>query len=474
MGSKPGGDKKGKGGGGDNLPKDLMSDYARLSSRSEDLAIQNAERQRDLWNLGGAGVTAMQKSLPQYQNLLGSATENVMGLTSDLKQEGYDRSAYERAMLQGYAGNPALVQQMGNMGVNPQLTYARGMANLAPIYGNQDIINQQLAMSRKLSNPSNSPNQAGRLVTVGNQLTSEANLVGNQLTPLRQQTLGTLNDVAQGKISPAIQELFTSAGGTRERDILELQMRNARNNLIENSGAQGGMLERNLAALETQRALGLAEQESRRTDQQRQLAANLFGIATEQGISAPQQEAGLRGQAANAYNLAGQQQIASSGLLNNNFAAAAGLLQSAGQQRQSGLTGAMTAMDAAAARDLSGRQFQQQSYINAQNLAQQLAGQYGTGADALRLAAPQMTGQGLAMAYQGLTSPFLPAQYLSQIPIDSPSNYLSPAMSGYANIMGTKMDAISQQRAAKAQQDAATGQAVGALGSAAIMAMMMT
>jgi hypothetical protein len=464
--------------GGDSkppvLPDDLLSDYSRYATRAENWAVDNAHHQNYLWDLGAYGAQQMQNRVPVYGNMANSAADNTLNNAYMLSGDAWNRSAYERSMLRGVEGIPGYLPAIGTSAIDPQMSYARGMMQFAPAYQNQDIINRQIEMSKNLINQANSGNQLDRLVGVGEHLNKMGENIGNQLLPLRGQTLSTLNDVSQGRISPAIQELFTSAGGTRERDILELQMNNARNRLMETSGAQGGLLERNLAALETQRALGLAEQESRRTDQQRQLAANLFGTAMEQGITAPQQEAGLRGQAASVYDLAGKQQMGSLGQLGSNYTAAAGLLQSAEQQRQTGLTGALGALDTAASRDLAARQFYQQSFVQSQQLAQQLAAQYGAGADQINLAFPEMAKQALGMGYLGLTAPFLPAQSLGQIPIGNPMNYLSPAKQGHTDLMATKAGAVNDRIKIQAEQDAATTQAMGSIGTAAIMAAVLT
>jgi hypothetical protein len=289
-----------------------------------------------------------------------------------------------------------------------------------------------------------SPQQQAGWQTLG---ASQA--IGGQLQPLRGQALDTLSQAAQGRISPQIQQLFTDAGGTRERDLLELQTQQARNRLMETTGSAGGSLDRNLAALEAQRVYGLGEQEARRTNAQRQLASQLFGTATEQGLTAPAQQAQLAGQAA-------------------------GIFGSAEQQRQAGLTGALGAVETAAQRELAGRAFQQQAMVQGQQLAQQMGAQLGQGADALRLAAPEQLGQATALYNQQLLAPSIAPGVLGQGRVESPAAYLSPVLSGQVGLAGGNMAASSDAAQAQAQQEASNAQAAGSLiatvGTAALLA----
>ena len=215
--------------------------------------------------------------------------------------------------------------------------------------------------------------------------------------------------------------------------MLELQTQQARNQLISRSGAQGGALDRNLAAIEAQRVYGLGEQEARRTNAQRQLAGQMFGQATEQGITAPQQQAALAGQAS-------------------------GIFGSVEQQRQAGLTGALGAVESAAARELEGRNFQQQALIQSQQLAQQYGAQLAEGADVLRLAAPEQLGQATALYNQQWMAPNSGASVLGQAPVESSAAYLGPVASGQAGILGSYLGADTAANAAASAERIAAGQ----------------
>ena len=270
----------------------------------------------------------------------------------------------------------------------------------------------------------------------GQQVGGLAGQVGQELGGIRGNTLDTLSDVSQGRISPAIQELFTDAGGARERDILELQFQNARRRIIEGAGAQGGDLNRNLARLEGTRALGLAEQESRRTNQQRQLAQQLFGVATQTGLGAPGAEAALRGQAG-------------------------GLFAQSEAQRQSGLQGSLGALDAALGRDLQGQAATQSGLAQSQALSQALAQQFGQNADQFLFAQPGLFGQQAGFEQGAATSPGLATSLLQGLPVNNPASFLGP----------TGQILSQQQIAAQQAQTAANtgfGQLLGTAGIAAL------
>lgn len=289
-------------------------------------------------------------------------------------------------------------------------------------------------------NPALSPPESqGGLAGIqqqGQDLGGLANTVQTELGTLRGNALGTLNQVSQGQVPEAVQGLFTDAGGARERDILELQFQNARNQAFQQAGAQGGGLDRNLALLSQGRALGIAGQEERRTDAQRQLAQNLFGVATQAGLGAPGEVAGLRGQSAS-------------------------VLSGAEGQRQSSLQGSLSALDTALGRELQGQQASIAGLSQSQQLAQQLAGQIGQNADQFLFAQPGLFGQEAGLLQNIAGAPGLPTSLLQGLPINNPAGLLGPAQ-----------QTLSQQQIAAQQAQAAEnagfGQLLGTAGIAAL------
>lgn len=379
---------------------------------------------------------------------------------------------------------------------------------------------------------------------------------GAELAGLRGQTLGTLSQVAEGEVPQAVQDLFTNVGGA-ERDILERQFQNARSNLMESTGNIGGSLTRNLGALEASRAIAIAQQEAARTNQQREMARGLFGLATEQGLDAPGQQAGLLaqaggltqgaeqlrqggvglgagilsdleaqrragiGQAASIEGQLAQQRLEGLGLAGQTFAqieaqrqagleAGAGIygnleaqrqaglglgadifaglegqrqagLMGQGQlfaqaegQRQSGLTGALGALDAAAARDMQARLAQQQGYLTAGQFAQDLAAQYGAGADQLLLNAPNLMGQAAQIQQGILGASGIPAGILAGVNLAPGAGYFGSSASAGGNVTGGMVQQGAGQRASSSAAAGGVGQLIGTLGSAAITGAMLT
>jgi hypothetical protein len=268
--------------------------------------------------------------------------------------------------------------------------------------------------------------------------------VGQDLSGLRGNTLNTLEQVSRGQMPQAITDLFRGTAGP-ERDVLEMQFQNARNQMLERSPTLGGNLSSNLANLDTNRAISLAQQEQARGDQARAVAANLFGMSAEQGLTAPGQQAGLYGQASSMF---GQ----------------------AEQGRQGALSGALSAMDTAAQRDLQAQMQQQAALVQQQQLAQSLAGQYGANADQLQMALPGILGQIASLAQGQAVAPAIPAQILQGVNLTPGSSYLGQAMQGNQGLIGSSMDAQIANQQAASQGAGGTGALIGQLGGAALMA----
>lgn len=418
---------KGGGGGASTLNVDpaLRSDFNNQSRYMDEIAFRNEGQRNAQYNALSQAGGQIYGNTPWYQQQVGSAGNTITNLAQQNVGLADQRQAREMNALLPFSTTAQDVRNTGTAALAPQIDYAMQQMQYAPQYGNQTNINPQ--------------QQAGWSAL------GASTAVGSQLNPLRGQALDTLSQASQGQISPQIQQLFTDAGGARERDLLELQTQQARNQLMSRSGSSGGAMDRNLAAIEAQRVYGLGEQEARRTNAQRQLGAQMFGQATEQGLTAPQQQAQLAGQAS-------------------------GIFGSVEQQRQAGLTGALGAVETAASRELAGRTFQQQAQVQAQQLAQQYGAQLGQGADALRLAAPEQLGQASALYQQQLMAPSLGASVLAQAPVESAASYLSPVIGAQSGIMGSNIaasTAASQQGNPNAQ---AAGQLIGTLGSAALLA----
>ena len=261
--------------------------------------------------------------------------------------------------------------------------------------------------------------------------------MGQELAGIRGATLGTLSEVAQGRLPTAIENLFTGAGSNVERDILERQFQRARARTIEGVGGRGGALERNLAALEGQRALGVAGIAGRQAQARQNLASQLFGVATQAGLGAPEQEARLRGQAA-------------------------GIFGTGEAQRQAGLRGSLQALDTAFGRDLASRQQAIEGLSRSQVLGQQLAQQFGRGADQFLLARPGALSQLAQLQQQLGVAPGLPTSLLQGTQTPGGTGLLGSAGQSLAS-----QQQLEQQRAAAQQQQ--TGQLAGAaLGALAL------
>jgi hypothetical protein len=422
---------KGGGNGGGAAPVDpgLQAQFNDQARYNNEMGFRNeAQRNAQYGAFEQAGAN-IYSNTPWYQQQVGNAANTITGMAQNNIGLADQRQGRELNTLAPFQNTAQNVANTGNAALGPQVDYAMQQLGYAPQYTSQGYINPQA--------------QAGQ------QTLNASQAVGNQLDPLRGQALSTLSAASQGQISPQIQQLFTDAGGTRERDLLELQTQQARNKIMSTSGSAGGAMDRNLAALEAQRVYGLGQQEASRTNAQRQLASQMFGQATEQGLTAPAQQAALATQAG-------------------------GLFGSAEQQRQAGLTGALGAVETAASRELAGRSFQQQALVQGQQLAQQLGAQYGQGADALRLAAPEQLGQASALYNQQLMAPSLGASVLGQGPRDSAASYLGPTLGSLGGVIGGNQAAASAaQQSASAQSTSNTQQAAqlaATVGTVALMA----
>jgi hypothetical protein len=120
-----------------------------------------------------------------------------------------------------------------------------------------------------------------------------------QTRPLRTTTIDTLLRVLQGE-RPENFRVFAP-----EREALEGQFRNAQANTIAQTPTRGGQLYANLNALEAQRALGVASQES-------DVRRNAFAQALSVGFGTPSVAFGGLGAAGNLFGTQGELQGQSS------------------------------------------------------------------------------------------------------------------------------------------------------------------
>lgn len=313
---------------------------------------------------------------------------------------------------------------------------------------------------------------------LGNAAAAVARRNEQELFPLRGQTVQNLTQIAQGQTPQAVQNLANVPGQALQRDILEAQFQNARNRLIE-QGQAGGGLNANLAGLEAQRALGVAGIQAQQAAAEQQLNRDLFGAATQAGLGANQDQANLLRQGADIFGLQGQQGIGSEqvrqsaiGLGGNligdiqqqrlaSQALSGNLLNQAEQQRQSGLTGAIGALDAAVGRDLASIIGEQQALASGQQLQQALAGQLGRNADQFLLSEPNLIGQQAGLAQSNLAASTLPATLLQGVNITPASSFLGPAQQSVSS-------SLNAAAANRAQSQGALTEGLFGLGGAGL------
>lgn len=491
----------------------------------------------DQVNIDARGV---RRNIPQLENELADIGGSLRATGGQLTQEGLDRRNQEEFLLRQQTG---IAPQIGLLGGDARRVGQNARTQLGGIAGafeNQGGLGQQSAIAADLTGGRRSAQQellgrragqsldttsnigdlrqlsgqSGRLgaaegITTAGDVREQGRNIARQglgveqdLAGTRRDTLGQLNAALQGEVSPAVQALFTDAGGALERDVLEAQFLNAENALRENAPSAGGGLNRNLALLQTNRALGIAGQEARRTDQQRALARDLFGSAINQGLTAPQQIAALRGQAGSTFGQAGNLQLGAEStrqgavglggslqgqigqqLLGSESARQGGIGLGAGifgnvegqrqaalgqaanifgnveSQRQSSLAGALGALDSAFGRDLQGIQNQQAALAQQQALGQSLGAQFGAGGDQLRLSAPNVLGQAAGIFQGAAAAPGLPANVLQGISVSPASSFLGPALGSATQSSTAAANVALQQNIAN--QQARTAQNAG-------------
>ena len=460
-------------GGGDSvkIPDDLVRAQTQLIDAQSHLGLQSGARENLQFQNAmqdalavGRGEQALTDRLLQTRNALG-------GLTGSFLTEGEGRRRLEESLLAPHTRTAGQVATLGgDLGLSGQQS-ADAMRFLSPLFRSSPFMGEQnrlagVALNRDLLNQ-----QLGAGASLMGQAQGVSGLAeqtGADLFGLRGQTLDTLGQVARGEMPTAISDLFRPSAAA-ERDILERQFQNARGNLISRSGMAGGNLDRNLAALETNRALGIAQQEQARGDQERALAANLLGTATQQGITAPAQQAALLGQAGQLFGMGGQQFLGAEQARQSGLGLGANILSGIESQRQAGLSGALGALDLAANRDFQSLLGQQQALAQSQQMAQSLAGQFGQGGDQFRLAGADLLGRQPALAQQIALAPALSSQVLSGAPITPSSALLAGAAQGNQGLMDQFVNAQMANNQSRQQANAGVGSLVGTLGAAALI-----
>ena len=507
------------------------------------LAQEAAERERTIFGTAEQGALSARDLVNQLGTTAGQ-TQDILGQQGQLAQrlgagrefrrrQGLDQAgatAGDFARFVGQAGQP----QAGL--IDPIAQRQLGLSGQASQIGGQ-AANQLFGLGQQFQAPGftnqlqnlaqqfGQPGAQGRLGEIGASAIGEAgrsalninpNVAGLQglsqaalgsglqtqqeLSGLRGQGLDVLGQAIQGQIPDAVSNLFSPEGAVAERDVLERQFDVARRNITERGGQRGSGLSRNLASLEAQRALSLAESEARRDEAERQAGLGLFSQALGQGLSAPGQlqsalglGGGLLGQAgsqqlgaeqlrqgalglgADITGLAGQQRLAG-------LSGATGALGTAGQQRLSGLTGAAGAAGAGGQQGLAGLglasniaqqagqaqlqgqdlnrlQQAQQAGLLGQNFAQQLqlAQQQGAGGDALLFGTvPELAQNQVGLSQLLAQSQGIPTSIFSGTPVTPASQFLGPAA---GNLTQSVLQANQQQAAAQA----GLGQGLGSL-----------
>lgn len=499
-----------------NLQGNLAGIAGRIQSEGLDLRAEgNLRNQREL------GLLLPQQGVANQIGALGSQTratgQQASGALSGLAGDFQDQSGIAAQQdiarqLQNQGGLQAqqgVAQQLtGGLDPSEQLNLAaQASGGGRNTTANVGVLNRLSGDARAIGSAQSLFNTQG-IEQAGRNVDQLGAAVGGELSGIRDSSLGSISEALQGRVSPEIQQLFTDAGGTREREILELQFQNAEDRIRQGASSSGGSLDRNLAALNVERALGISGQEERRTDQQRGLARELFGIGLNQGLTSPQQQAALRGQAADIFgqglginlgaesarqgavglsgqlqsqigqqllgseaarqsgiglgagilsSVEGQRQAAlgqAGGILGNveaqrqnAFGQAGNLLSGAEAQRQSGLGGALGALDTAFGRDLQGIASQQASLAQQQQLSQALAGQLGAGGDALRSQFSPLLGQAAGLFQGSATAPGIPSNILQGISNSPASSFLAPAAQTAASSNAAAQQAAAQNNA---------------------------
>lgn len=299
-------------------------------------------------------------------------------------------------------------------------------------------------------------------ITAGGQTTQQlGNLQVQSAAPIRGVALQNQAQALTGQTPTAVSGIFgdDTASAARERDVLELQAQAARNRLTE-SGLQGGALAANLGALETQRALGIAGQQSAREQARRNASLGFAQRGLETGDTAFTSAAPLfqsgSGQLSAAGGLLGNvegQRLAATGQAGQLTGLAGDLTGQAGalsgqafNQNQSSLQNSLSAIDQNFTRDLQGLEAQQR--MNAQNaaLAQNFAQQFGQGAEELLLADTDLGNQQLNRDTQQILLPQLGTEVLTGAPTINPSQFFSAAGNQASSVFNQQREAEQQNQ----------------------------
>lgn len=484
-----------RGGGGSG--RKLTPQELSLIESQRDAFDEGRFRSSDIHNAQMAAFRQTRDATPDFLRELSGAESALGALARTSSLEGIRRQNDLRSILSGQGID---INRLREVGVDPNIEGALGFASALArnnassrpdISANQGLLDLSSSLSgggaggstfrdiisQALSGAESNPLDAfsGRLMDLSQLTPANESIQGLQelagragqigMTPGAAETVLTpgaielLSQALTGETPAAIARLFQS-DNTAARTSLENQFDAARQRLIDR-GIRGGALERALAGLEGQRALGISSQEADLENQARNATLALLGEGTTFGLTQPFQREQLALQGIQAggqlEGLAGNLGL-SQGQLQGNLANLAGNLGAQGEQlRQSfldiglgagqalsneglnianlrgqlisdnirnqlaagaqhtaniGLAGQLGAQRIASQLGITG---QEADILNAVMAARSgLAAQLGAGGDALRFTtSPALRTQGIQLGQLGVTSPGLALDMLT-------------------------------------------------------------
>ena len=335
----------GGGKGGSKGGRSLTSQERELIQAQINAFRQQQSQGRYVFDRARGAYIDVSRDIPGVRDAALAAADTSNFLARDAQNEGIRRIQLLRSTLSQQPGD---IESLRGAMLRPDIGRAQDQAtNMAmthagaPVW-NPGINNQLLALGNSIGSPTQQAQFANMLMHArGNpaganifnainaqaqqgagrnpinglqdirSLGSQAARIGARpgaaeavLTP---GAIELLSAAQRGETPGAIQRLFQS-DNTSERTALENQFDAARQRLVDR-GIRGGALERSLAGLEGQRALGISQQEARLEGQARDATLGLLGQGTTYGLTQPFQREQLNLQGIQAggqlYGLAG-------------------------------------------------------------------------------------------------------------------------------------------------------------------------
>ena len=268
----------------------------------------------------------------QGRNLISGAQQQIGGLSSLqalARQQPGIAQAFLPALAQQSAGQAGQAQGQANalgrfaQGLTQQGGAPTGTANA--LAGLSGLAQSQFGRGATDINP-----QIAALQQNAAQIAQGGQQEAQELSGLRSQGLGALNQILGGRTPSSLSNLFDQSPASR--DTLERQFQRAQQNVTERTGQRGGALSRELAGLEAARATAVSQEAAQRDAARRQFEQGLFATGLQQGLAAPGQQQAALGLSSNILQGAGQQQLGAEQLRQSALGQATGAQQAAGGQ----------------------------------------------------------------------------------------------------------------------------------------------